>query len=147
MIAVLKNYIYAPNLKTLNLNFFMALHIPLAVAYITPSPCLTFAVWHTLKACHQPYTIRSTIKSQSGKMRPWEVYSHIILHHSSSPIIALWLCSPRTDWWVMCCIYDRSGLTSPAHLLWSPLCLLLQRSNERPSLVYWGNVPSVVWLS
>jgi len=97
---------------------FTALLIPSIAAYITPSTCLTFSVWHALKAHHPLHTIRSVVTSQNGPER----CVHLLLLHSSSPIIPFWLGSPQrcTEWWVMRCIYDRSRLTSLRHLPVSP---------------------------
>lgn len=57
---------------------------------------------------------------------------HLLLLHSSTPIIPLLLRSARrrTEWWVIRRIHDRSGLTSSSHLLWRPRVSCCRRARS-----------------
>ena len=124
----------------------MALHHPSIAAYMLPTTSLRLSVWQALKARHPLYIMKSVVRSQDGRMRPWEVFTP-----SFAPlIIPLWLCSPWrcTEWWVVRCVYDRSGLLSSSHLLWSPCVSCCGGARRAASLAVNAprNIHAVLWL-
>lgn len=90
------------------------LHIPSIAAYILPTTWLGFSDWQALKAPQPLYTMKLVVRRQDAGWGP-ERCSHLPLHHSSSLS-----CSVHPTLNDIRCIYDRSGLTSSSHLLWSP---------------------------
>ena len=70
-------------------KLFTALLLPCIAAYITSATCLRVCVWQALKARHPLYTMRSLVRSQSGRMKPWEVrapsFAPLILPHHPFP--------------------------------------------------------------
>lgn len=94
---------------------------PLFAAPATSATCLSFSMCSKKSLSLAPHhEVHHQMSERQNKVLGgvWTFFCSVHPPPSSPSCSASpWRC---TEWWVMCCIYDRSRLTSPCHLPSSP---------------------------